>query len=282
MSLVASRRAPLRRIAFASVACLIFAAAPVSAQLNPPMIPAPVEPIPTKPPAGAHPRAAIDEVHVDGGDTSQALGMQLQDGFVVGLTRSGIAVYDSVDVAKRIEGHPELGKCDSPICLKRLGQLLGVRYLLRLRVAVNGNSYRMTARLFSTEGSTPAMLPVDTQSRFCDVCTVAEARDVMIRLADAIKRPLEDVPVVAAAPPAPPPAPPSYKPQMVLAAGLVATMVGSALFLVTTSKSNRAVPGLGGLLTGVGLSLTGIGIHLMAEDRPQALRTPAVSVAFAW
>src|SRR5205085_232596 len=63
-------------------------------------------------------RVAIRELQIEGEEVSPALGLQLQDGFVVGFVRAGIQVLDSVDVARKIEGHPELQKCDTPICLK--------------------------------------------------------------------------------------------------------------------------------------------------------------------
>ena len=228
-------------------------------------------------------RVAIRELVVEGEDASTALGMQLQDGFMVGFVRAGIQVLDSVDVARKIEGHPELQKCDTPICLKRLGQLLDVRYLLLLKVTVNGNSYRMTARLFSTEGSTPAVLPVDSQSRFCDVCTAAEAREVMLRLADAIKRPIEEALAAAAPQPAAPPPNPSMVPVVGLGAGLLA-VVGGSLLIVTAESNDKTLPALGGALIGAGATVVGVSIHTMATDPVRAGGKPAVglSVAFRW
>jgi hypothetical protein len=217
---------------------------------------------------------------VEGEETSPALGLQLQDGFVVGFVRAGIQVLDSVDVARRIESHPELQKCDTPICLKRLGQILDVRYLLLLKVTVTGNSYRMTARLFTTEGSTPAVLPVDTQSRFCDVCTVAEAREVMIRLADAIKRPIEDALAIPAAPPPAPAPKPSILPLIGLGAGLLA-VVGGSVLIFTADMNDKTVPALGGALVGAGVTILGVSIHTMATD-PARARRPPLGVAVAW
>jgi hypothetical protein len=237
------------------------------------------------PPPAAAPRArvAIRELVIEGEETSPALGMQLQDGFAVGFVRAGIQVLDSVDVAKKIEGHPELQKCDTPICLKRLGQLLDVRYLILSKVSVNGNSYRMTARLFSTEGSTPAVLPVDTQSRFCDVCTVAEAREVMLRLADAIKRPIEEAIAVSTPQPAPPPPKPSMLPVLGLAVGLLA-VAGGAILIVAADSNDKTLPALGGALAGAGATMVGVSIHTMATDPSRAGRRPAVgvTVAFKW
>jgi hypothetical protein len=254
------------------------------AALVPVPAPAPVAaPAPAKAPAAPRARVAIRELRVEGEETSPALGMQLQDGFVAGFVRAGIQVLDSVDVARRIEGQPELQKCDTPICLKRLGQVLDVRYLLLLKVSVNGNSYRMTARLFSTEGSTPAVLPVDTQSRFCDVCTVAEAREVMLRLADAIKRPIEEA-LAAAAPPPPQPQPqPSVAPVLGLGAGLLG-VVGGGILVFAADSNDKTMPAVGGALVGAGITVIGVSIHAIAMDPARAGKKPAVglSVAMRW
>jgi hypothetical protein len=225
----------------------------------------------------ARARAAIPEFQVEG-DTSPALSLQLQDGFVVGLTRAGIQVLDPVDVGHRLHGHPELEKCDASLCLKRLAELLDVRYLLRVRVNVTGNSYRMTARLFQTEGPNPAVLPALTQSRFCDVCTVAEARDVMIRLADAVRRPLDESPTVAqTASPDGPRA--SALPLVALGAGLAALAAGAGLYL-SAEHGTKARPGIGGALMGAGLTVTGLGVYWMVgQSRAQP---SGVAVALRW
>jgi hypothetical protein len=229
-------------------------------------------------PSSPRARAAIPEFQVDG-ETSPALVLQLQDGFVVGLTRAGVQVLDSVDVGQRIQGHPELEKCDNSLCLKRLAEVLEVRYLLRVRVNVSGNSYRMTARLFHTEGNSPAVLPAQTQSRFCDVCTVAEAREVMIRLADAIRRPLDETPVTVqqggeAA------SRQSVLPLVALGTGLVALAGGAGLYL-SAEHSAKAVPALGGALMGIGLGVTGIGVYWMVVDA-RAQMAPGVALAGRW
>src|SRR6185295_14748090 len=165
------------------------------------------------------------------GTTSPALALQLQDGFVLGLVRAGVQVVDPVDTARGLDSKPELGRCDSSPCLKSIGQILDVKYLVRVKIDVAGNSYKVVGRIFSTEGPAPAALPVANKSKSCDVCTVAEARDVMFRLADALKVHLEE-PAPPPAPPAaptPPPAPPSIK------APLAATLLGSAAIIVGIS-----------------------------------------------
>jgi hypothetical protein len=228
-------------------------------------------------PAAAGARAAIPEFQVDG-ETSPALVIQLQDGFVVGLTRAGIQVLDSVDVGQRLQGHPELEKCDTPLCLKQLAEVLRVHYLLRVRVNVTGNSYRMTARLFHAEGA-GAVLPALTQSRFCDVCTVAEAREVMIRLADAVRRPLDETPALAAQPASSAAAGSSLLPLVALGAGLVALAAGAGLYL-SAERTAKSTPALGGALMGAGLTATGIGVYLMVDARRQAVPGVAVAAPF--
>src|SRR5262249_46684703 len=136
--------------------------------------------------ASARVRVAIPEFQIEGGG-SPALALQLQDGFVLGLVRGGIQVLDPLDMAKRLEGHPELQHCDASPCLKAIGQVLDVRYVVRVRVEVAGNTYKTVARAFSTEGEAPAALPVVTKSKTCDVCTVAEAREIVLRLADGLR-----------------------------------------------------------------------------------------------
>jgi hypothetical protein len=87
--------------------------------------------------------------------------------------------------------------------------VLDVRYIVRVKVDVAGNSYKSVGRLFSTEGAAPAALPIATESKSCDVCTVAEARAVMLRLADGLRAHIED----NAPPIAPGPATPAAGPR---------------------------------------------------------------------
>ena len=140
---------------------------------------------------------------------------------------------------------------------------------MRVKIALAGNSYRMTVRLFSTEGATPAALPFATQSRACDVCTVNEAREHMIRLAEGVRVRLEDN---SAPPPPPAPVPPpprSRKPALVsLAAGLAA-IVGGTLLVASSPDVGKRGPTLGGAVIGLGLSSSLFGLYA-AFDRTSA------------
>jgi len=220
--------------------------------------------------AAAKVRVAVPDFRVEG-DRTPALALQLQDGFMLGLVRAGLQVIDPMDVARRLEGHPELASCDSSPCLKNVGDLLAVRYVIRVKVEVAGNGYKMVARLFSTEGATPAALPISTKSRNCDVCTVAEARDYMLKLADAIKPDLDEPsPVVVAMPaPAPPPAPSVVAPLAAAMAGALTVGIGIALLATLPScgtsgqsggcDQNRTRSAFAGGLIGAGAATAVVG-----------------------
>ncbi len=215
----------------------------------------------------AHPQVALTEFDLEGEGASPALALQLQDGFVVGLFRAGIPVLDPVDVARRLPKNPELQRCDTSPCLKNLGQLLDIRFVMRVKVSLTGNSYKMAVRLFTTEGAVPAALPVEAQSRFCDVCTVTEAREVMIRLADGIKKPLDEAPT---------PPPPARRPRthtwsgpsiVSVALGVASVFAGAAVLAASGDDAGKGPPALAGGLMGAGLVVATYGLY-MGFDPP--------------
>lgn len=246
-------------------------------------------------PAVAHAkiRIAVPDFKVEG-DGTPALSLQLQDGFVLGLVRAGVQVLDPVDVGRKLETTPELKGCESSPCLKNIGRLLAVRYVLRVKVDVSGNTYKMVARLFSTEGDSPAALPVSTKTRTCDVCTVAEAREYMLRLADAVRPDLEEpaAPPLAPLKPAPPPAPPSLLPPLAAAMGGLVSMAAGVALLVTlpdchaitasssTCSDNRLRSAIGGSLIGAGLVTTVVGtsVTISRFHSPAAGSTTTVAL----
>jgi hypothetical protein len=237
-------------------------------------------------------RVAVPEFKLDGEGTP-ALALQLQDGFVLGLVRAGVQVLDPIDVAKRLDGTPELKGCESSPCLKNLGRLLAVRYVLRVKIDVAGNGYKMVARLFSTEGDAPAALPLSTKSRTCDVCTVTEARDYMLRLADAVRPDLLDdpAPPVAPALKPPPPAPSLLPPLAAAMGGLVSMAAGIALYATlpdchaaaataSTCSDNRVRSAVAGGLVGAGLVTTVVGtvVSITRFHSPSTASAPGATV----
>jgi hypothetical protein len=213
--------------------------------------PRPARPLATPPGTSPRTRIAITELTLAGSGAAPALAMQLQDGFVLALVRAGIDVLDSTDVAKRLAGAPELQGCETSPCLKRTGESAGRPVRHPVKVDNVGNSYKMTARLFSTQGAAPAALPVAAQSRACDVCTAQEAREQMIRLADGLR------PGSRSTPPYPPPLPPSGTtvlrhgpPGRRLGPACWASWRGAGVRSAETESQRRAA--LGGALMGRG------------------------------
>jgi TolB-like protein len=239
--------------------------------------------------AEARVRLAVADFEVSGGD-SPALTLQLQDGFVQGLVRAGVQVFDTVDTSKKLEGHPELQHCDTSACLKAIGQQLDVRYVVRVRVEVAGNSYKSVARVFSTEGSAPASLPIATKSKTCDVCTVVEARESMLRVADMLRPQIEE-PAAAAplTPPAPPPRPPGISlPLTAAMVGLVGIAVGFAVLgsngacTGTLCSENRTRSAVGGGLVGAGAVAALAGAYVTIVRSLGGDPVTGLAVALRW
>jgi hypothetical protein len=232
-------------------------------------------------------RVSIPEFQLEG-SPPPALGIQLQDGFVLGWVRAGAHVLDPADTAKKLDGHPELQRCDASPCLKAVGQLLDVGYIVRVKVEVAGNSYKSVGRLFSTEGAAPAALPIATESRSCDVCTVAEARAVMLRLADGLRAHIEDNAPIAPPPPAPPAAPRLIGPVLVAMAGAIAVGAGFAVLAsngsctATGCDENRTRNAAGGILIGAGAALTIGGTYVTIVRSHGGEPVTGVTVAFRW
>jgi len=234
-------------------------------------------------------RVAIPEFQLEG-SPPPALGIQLQDGFVLGWVRAGVHVLDPADTSKKLEGHPELQRCDASPCLKAVGQLLDVGYIVRVKVEVAGNSYKSVGRLFSTEGAAPAALPVATESRSCDVCTVAEARAVMLRLADGLRAHIEDnsAPMAPLQTPPPPPPPRLVGPVLVAMAGALAIGAGFAVLATngtctgTSCDENRTRNATAGVLIGAGAALTIAGTYVTIVRSHGSEPVTGVTLAFRW
>jgi hypothetical protein len=234
-------------------------------------------------------RVSIPEFQLEG-SPPPALGIQLQDGFVLGWVRAGAHVLDPADTAKKLEGHPELQRCDASPCMKAIGQLLDVGYIVRVKVDVAGNSYKSVGRLFSTEGAAPAALPIATESKTCDVCTVAEARAVMLRLADALRAHIEDKEPPALPAPAAPPAPAArvIGPVLVAMAGALAIAAGFAVIATNGSctatgcDENRSRNAAGGVLIGAGAALAVGGTYVTIVRSRGGDPVTGVALALRW
>ncbi|HVZ75113.1 MAG TPA: hypothetical protein VHJ20_22175 [Polyangia bacterium] len=233
-----------------------------------------------------HVRLAITEFLVDGGG-SPALAKQLEEGFVAGLERGGLQVLAGAEMTKRFEPHPELQHCDASACFKAAGQLLDVKYLVNVKVDVAGNTYKTIARVFSTEGTAPAALPVATKQKTCDVCTVDEARETLVRLADMLRPNLEEAP-----PPPPPPvartvpSPSVAGPVVAALAGAVAVATGLAVWSSNgtctgiSCGENRTRTAVGGVLVGAGAAFAVMGTYVTVVRMRGSEPVTGVSLAF--
>jgi hypothetical protein len=239
--------------------------------------------------AEARVRLAIAEFQIEGG-ASPALSLQLQEGFQNGLVRSGIQVVDAAETAKRLDAHPELQHCDTSACLKALGQLLDVRYVARVRVDAAGNTYKAVARVFSTEGASPPELPVTTKSKTCDVCTVAEARETLLRLADTLRPQIEEpFPTTPLGPATPPPPPSIAMPIVGAMLGVLTVAAGFAVLstngecIGTLCEENRTRSAVGGALIGAGAAVAVMGTYVtVVRIRGSHDPVTGVAVAFRW
>lgn len=241
------------------------------------------------PRAEAKVRLAIVEFQIEG-DATPALALQLKDAFQNGLLRSGVQVMDAAETAKRLEARPELQHCDTSVCIKALGVLLDARYLVRVKVEAAGNTFKAVARVFTTDGATPPELPLTRKSKTCDVCPVAEARETLVRLAEALRPEIEEPLPVAPLPPAPPPAPPS-RTMPVVAAMLGALTVAAGFAILSTNgdctgtlcEENRTRSAVGGALIGVGAATAFMGTYVtIVRSRGGADPISGVAVAFRW
>ncbi len=224
----------------------------------------------TTPPA----KVAITSFAVEGDEVPAALVYQLQDGFILGLVRAGVRVIDSDDLKHRLKDDPDLLTCDTSPCLKRLGQAVAVRHIVQVQVQVTGNSYRMSARIYRTTGAAPAAMPVETQSRFCDVCTVTEARETMLRLADGIRVP-DEPGMVDLSPAPPPPKRLSKKPAIgAMVAGAFGIVLGTVI-LATAEDRDKGRAAVGGGLMGAGALSAVAGIFFYAD----AAKSPPTPVS---
>jgi hypothetical protein len=162
--------------------------------------------------------------------------------------------------------------------------MLDVSHVLHVTVAVTGNSYDMTARLFSTEGLSPADVPIDTQTRFCPVCTVDEARQKIIQLGDAIKNPVELWLAQQRPPPAPPPPPSSWR-RPLAATGIAlgfATIVAGGALLANSSHDSKRGPAVAGAMIGVGASLAVLSCYVLLAVPTDSAKSPVKVAIGGW
>ena len=220
--------------------------------------------------AQAHARVAISEFQLDG-SPPPALSLQLQDGFVLGLVRAGVQVIDPTDTAHKLEVAPRAA------ALRLFSLPEGRRPAAGGRVRRAREDRRRRQQLQGSrapvldEGAAPAALPIATESKSCEVCTVAEARATMLKLADALRTHIDE-PAPHGADRAPAPAPagagPPGGPGHRRHGGRACCrrgcrrLAGNGDCTATSCSEGRARNAMGGVLIGAGAALTLTGAYV--------------------
>jgi hypothetical protein len=159
--------------------------------------------------AQAKPKAAITSFRALG-DLSDSLKADLRTSLAGGLVASGLELVPDTDAQKRLAGKPELAGCQTPVCSKKIGELLGVPYLIQ------ATDERVGAARY--ESSIDAIAAADGHTlvhvqSVCAVCTGKEAGDDLSLAAASLTTKLEQViapPVVPKAALAPAPSAPAH------------------------------------------------------------------------
>lgn len=169
-----------------------------------------------------------------------------------GLAAAGFEVVADEEQTQKLRTVPGLAGCETSACLKRLGEVLGVKAALKAQIEMIGSSRYLTSlTLIDTESGRELARIDDT----CEVCTLSEANDSVSNAAAALKAKLE--PPRAPPPVTPPPAlvatpepGPSkltlalrYGGIALLGVGLVGMVVGFAELGIDHSRQCTVPPG---------------------------------------
>jgi len=164
-----------------------------------------------------------------------------------GLAAAGFEVIADEEQTQKLKSAPGLAGCETTTCLKRLGELLGVKQALKAQIEMIGTSRYVTSlALIDTESGREVARVDDT----CEVCTLSEANDAISNAAAALKAKLEPprappvaptVTVVTALPPEPPPSKLTlalrYGGIALLGVGVVGMVVGFAELGIDHSRA---------------------------------------------
>ena len=97
-------------------------------------------------------QVAVVRFKVTGPETAASLKLKLRDGLLLGFLNEAFPAMGLELVDKRLKDHAELRDCQDAPCLTALGGHLSVPYVAWIDVEQTGNNYKMTGRLYSTQG----------------------------------------------------------------------------------------------------------------------------------
>ncbi|HZS36062.1 MAG TPA: hypothetical protein VFF06_04515 [Polyangia bacterium] len=170
---------------------------------------------------------------------------QVRASLVGGLAASSFEVVPQAEVEAALQGAAELARCDTAACLRRVGELVKARWVVRGQLESVGANWLIQIELIDVRDSTTAAHADET----CDVCTVAEAKEKLSNAAAALRDKLQASKPIAPPPIAPPPVEPSHHVDAIrmwrilgiaaVSAGAIGVIAGIVLMALDHSEFGR-------------------------------------------
>jgi hypothetical protein len=133
--------------------------------------------------AGGKPRVAVLEIRIEG-DAAPQLRDQLDKSLAGGLFKAGWEVVTRTQVARKLEGSPELVGCSTTTCLEAIGEMVGTSRFVRVRVSATGAAYTVEIELLAADVATG---PIARMDKSCAPCTFDEANEMMSNAAAQLR-----------------------------------------------------------------------------------------------
>jgi hypothetical protein len=257
--------------------------------------------------ASAGERVAVAVFAVSGQSLAPEAQAKLRSSLRGGLAAAGFDVVPNADVDQAVNANGLAG-CDTLSCMRRIGELVLARRVIKATIEVIGNTHVVSQLELIDLGDGKVVASAKDN---CDVCTMKEVNDGLSNAAAALRMQVEPP-----APPAAPPAPPPPETKLRRSTWLILTGVGAAVLAAGAVSlgvsaaydghgncdsslpafehcptSYRGAPGiaLGAIGLGLGAAATGVFAWRAAKAAPAkkvslvpALGLGAAAVAVTW
>jgi hypothetical protein len=170
-------------------------------------------------PAGE--RVAVAVFAVSGQSLAPEAQAKLRSSLRGGLAAAGFDVVANSDVDAAVNANGLAG-CDTLSCMRRIGELVMARRVIKATIEVIGNTHVVSQLELIDLGDGKTIASAKDN---CDVCTMKEVNDGLSNAAAALRMQVE--------PPAPPPVPPApvTESRTKRSTWLILTGVGAAVFV---------------------------------------------------
>jgi hypothetical protein len=171
--------------------------------------------------ASAQERVAVAVFAVTGQSLSAEAQSKLRSSLRGGLAAAGFDVVPNSDVDHAVNANGLAG-CDTLSCMRRIGELVMARRVIKATIEVIGNTHVVSQLELIDLGDGKTVASAKDN---CDVCTMKEVNDGLSNAAAALRMQIE--------PPAPPPtpAPPAPEVKTRRSTWLILTGVGAAVLV---------------------------------------------------